>query len=167
MYNFILLISHTKEMYMSFNKYIQFNLIPQYVSLCMCFHVAGCVGCEYTVCMHSCPGTFLATAGDGCHHWMPLWWCPQSQYLPTIPLKGIKLLFLVTQTQRKKKKMDRMGEKCLRSVHQASRMTVSDSWRWHGACHRVGTLARSLTPCLQSSPAEGVEPKQDTLCLTH
>lgn len=41
----------------------------------------------------------------------------------------------------------------LRSVHQASRMTVSDSWRWHGARRRAGTLAPSLTPCLQHSLA--------------
>lgn len=41
----------------------------------------------------------------------------------------------------------------LRSVHQASRMTVSDSWLWHDAHDRAGTLAPSLTPCLQHSLA--------------
>lgn len=40
-----------------------------------------------------------------------------------------------------------------RSVRQTSRMTVSDSWLWHNAHHRAGTLAPRLTPCLQHSLA--------------
>lgn len=66
--------------------------------------VAGCK--HASVCVHMCPGTFLAAVGDACHLWMPLRWCPQCLFLTSVPRQGIKHLFLFTHThtQRKKKK---------------------------------------------------------------
>ncbi len=124
------------------------------------FLFSNAVGSECaSVCVHVCPGTAV---GDACHLWMPLWWFPQSvvpHYCSTA--RGIKHLYCFTHTYTKKEKewerrQNDREKKCLSFPSlcpSGQQMTVSDSWLWHDAHHRAGTLAPSLTPCLQHSLA--------------
>lgn len=120
--------------------------------MCVSVCVYACVSWHVSCCSGRCVPSLNAPLV------MPTVCVPHYRFTPGHKASLLVHTHIHKERKRKRKKAndgerEKNASPFLHSVHKASRMTVSDSWLWHDAHHRAGTLAPSLTPCLQHSLA--------------